>query len=231
MAGLRKRFNTQGITLEQFAFQFIVVLLGVYLAIFFEGKAEDRSRAAEAGAMLQSVVGELEFDEREILEVRQAQAEYVSASETLMDLLMTASQAEEARIDSILDGPMMINLTVFPRRAAYSALVSSGNMGYLKDPDLALDLADLYEHHYVRLINHGDYLDQTIQGNFWPTMYARYLDRPNGRLRQFGEGANVEFRNLVYQQHIQHSTYINRLDEVLEEVRAAKGRLEEYLNQ
>lgn len=189
MPGLLKRFKTQGISVEQFAFQFIVVLLGVYLAIFLEGKAEDRSRAAEARVMLQSVARELEFDEGEILRVRQEQAEYVLASETLLDLLETASPADEARIDSILDGPMLFNPTVFPRRAAFSALISSGNIGYLSEPDLALDLADLYDHHYLRLVNHGDYVDQTIASHFWPTLYARYLDRPGGRLRQYGPEA------------------------------------------
>ena len=58
MAKLRKRMSSQGITLEQFAFQFVVVLLGVYLAILFESKAEDRSRAADARAMLVSVLAE-----------------------------------------------------------------------------------------------------------------------------------------------------------------------------
>ena len=66
MPGLRKRIASEGITPLQFAFQLVVVLLGVYLAIHFESKAEDRSRQAEALAMLGNVLGELELDEEEL---------------------------------------------------------------------------------------------------------------------------------------------------------------------
>lgn len=137
------------------------------LAILFENKAEDRSREDDARAMLANVLGELKFDEAEILDVRQVQDETVSAAETLMDLLAIASPAEDAAIDSIMNGPWVFNPTVFPRRSAYSALLAGGNMGYLSDTDLTLGLANLYEHHYVRLVNHGAWTDRISFDPFW----------------------------------------------------------------
>ncbi len=66
MIGLKKNLTSQGITPYQFAFQFVVVILGVYLAIVFEGKAEDRARANDANAMLVRVLSELTLDEGEM---------------------------------------------------------------------------------------------------------------------------------------------------------------------
>ena len=232
MADLRKRMFSQGISLEQFAFQFVVVLLGVYLAIFFENKAEDRSRAADARAMLVNVLGEMELDEEEILDRRQAQVETVRAAETLMDLLATASPAEDAAIDSIMSGPSWpSNPTVFPRRSAYSALVAGGNMGYLSDTDLTLRLANLYEHHYVRLVNHGDWTDRITYDHFWPVVNGQYWDKAHGRLVQRGEEANLGFWNLVHQRGRVAGKYIIRLDELLVELRAIKASLQVYLDE
>jgi hypothetical protein len=138
MDGLKKRFVLQGITLEQFAFQFIVILLGVYLAILFEGKGEDRSREAEAEAMLLSVLSELNSDEEEMEDVIDAQRERAQGYATVADLLATASTADEAAIDSFLGGPRSYNATVFPRRSAYTALLANGNLGYVSGGDLAL---------------------------------------------------------------------------------------------
>ena len=174
MAGIRKKLSSQGITPAQFGFQFVVVLLGVYLAIFFENKAEDQSREADARTLLANVLSELELDEGEILGRRQDQLEAATAAESMMDLLAKASPADDAVMDSIMNEPWVFNPTVFPRRSAYSALVASGNMGYLSDTDLTLRLANLYEHHYVRLVRHGDWTDKISYDHFWPVVHAQY---------------------------------------------------------
>ena len=75
MAGLNQKLSKQGITPYQFAFQFVVVLLGVYLAIFFEGKAQSREQEQDARAMLESVLREIELDENDISETLTAQGE------------------------------------------------------------------------------------------------------------------------------------------------------------
>ena len=153
MTGLKKKFTSQGITLEQFAFQFVVILLGVYLAVVFEGKAGDRSRRGDADAMLATVLRELALDEQDMEVVLEGKREMARGFASFADLLVNPSQNDEAAIDSLLTG--MFDATVFPRRSAYTALLASGDLGYIAERDLSLLLVDLYEHHYVRLANLG----------------------------------------------------------------------------
>lgn len=69
MLNWRSRLASQGITWEQLVFQFVIVVLGVYLAIAFEGRAEDRARVAQAHDLLERVLKELTLDESHIKEI------------------------------------------------------------------------------------------------------------------------------------------------------------------
>jgi hypothetical protein len=230
MAGLKRRLSSQGITPEQFFFQFVVVLLGVYLAILVEGKAEDRSRAEDARVMLAAVLAELDADELEIREMRETHLGLQQASEDLLDLLAIASPAEDGGIRTLLTGALLFNPTVFPRRAAYSGLVASGNIGYISNPELPLSLANLYEHHYVRLQNMGEWTDRIMEEVFWPTANAEFWDRQQGQLREHGREANIGFWNLVDQKRQAHSNYVLRLDAVLIQVQDLKESIQGYLD-
>ena len=229
MPGLRKRIASEGITPLQFAFQLVVVLLGVYLAIHFESKAEDRSRQAEALAMLGNALGELEWDEEELGRVIQRDREIHDTFVHMQDLLTVASDAEEPALDSILVFLTYLD-TPFLRGSAFAALVSSGDIGYIPESDLALRLANLYEHQYDRLRNHGRLMDDTVQDAFWLPVRTTFWDFRYGRFLNRGEEANAVFWNLADGQRRQAESYLNRLEETLGEVTAVKESLAAYLN-
>ena len=229
MPGLRKRLTSEGITPLQFGFQLVVVLLGVYLAILFESKAEDRSRQAEALAMLGNVLGELELDEDELGRVIQRDREIHDAFVHLQDLLTAASEAEEAAVDSLLVSLTYLD-TPFLRGSAFAALVSSGDIGFIPETDLVLRLANLYEHQYDRLRNHGRLMDDTVQDSFWLPTRTTFWDFRYRRFLNRGEEANAVFWNLADGQRRQAANYLNRLEETLGEITAAKESLAAYLN-
>ena len=95
MAAFKKNLTSQGITPHQFVFQFVVVLLGVYLAIFFEGKAESRAQEAEARSLLERVFAEIELDEADMAETLRDQERMEEAYGALAGLLTIASSVEE----------------------------------------------------------------------------------------------------------------------------------------
>jgi hypothetical protein len=228
MSGFRSRLARQGITVEQFAFQFVVVLLGVYLAIFFESKAEERALQADARATLVNVLQELRTDQADIEETLAEQADLGEASAALRDLLAIASPAEEPAIDSLLSGRLAFNPTVFPRRAAYSALLSSGRFAAITSDELTLSLADLYEHHYPRLENLGELYDENYLDEFYHLAQTHW-DFSGQRLIERGGASNVVLRNAAERHRVFGNAYQSQLASTLEAVRAVSDRIEAYL--
>ena len=227
MGDIKSRLKSQGISVEHFVFQFIVVLMGVYLAIVMEGWADDRGRVNDAEAILGSIAGELALDAEEIADVIEVQGEMVRASATLSDLLMEESGSNAPTITSLM-GALSFNPTVFPRRSAYAALVSSGGMGYVADDDLLRQIANLYEHIYVRMQNQGDLLDAKIEGRRGPFL-ARHWDPATRQITLDDEAVLREFRNLVGEIGATHANYEARLREALETVTDVEARIERHL--
>ena len=230
MSGLRKKLSSQGITPAQFGFQFIVVLLGVYLAILFEGKAEDRSREMEARTMLANVLDEMELDRADMARIQGIQADRERAFQYLADLLSVATEAEEPAIDSLFTGPLAGNPTVYPRRAGYSALVESGGLAFISDEEVPILLANLYEHHYPRLTYFGEMYDKTYAENFAFEANRKFWDVPEGEFLQKGKNANRVFRNIAMNQVVMAGMYHSRLSEILAELDAVSEAVQTYVN-
>jgi len=161
MSRIRERLTSQGITWEQFAFQFVIVLLGVYLAVSFERRVEERGRREDAHEMLGRVLAELRLDEAEIRDVVAEAEGKAAAYDSLSVLMADGSNRFGDEIQSLLFGPLFVTHTVFPRMAAYTAMVSGGYLTAIPDQDLAMRLANLYEHTYGRLVHNGEVVDQT----------------------------------------------------------------------
>ena len=166
-ASRRLRFSLarQGITLGQFAFQLVIVAVGVYAAIVLQDRADRRSREAAAARMLAAIDLELSQDQAAIEQITTVQRDL----ERTFSALAVAVRAREGGDDVLqrLLGPdMPRNRTFFSRRAAYSTLVSAGHLEYIQDTALRLQLAQVYEHDYVRLHRNGELYDDIFQEVF-----------------------------------------------------------------
>jgi hypothetical protein len=230
MTALCRRLVRQGITLEQFGFQFVVVLLGVYLAIVLENCAQDRAEEEQANAMLADVLLEIQDDEREIQAVLAAQRELQEAYGALEAYLITASLADEPGIDSLFTGPLSFNPTAFPRRAAYSSLVASGGIAAITSKPLALQLVSLYEHYYTRLIYVGELSDKNLVEAFGNVKDTEGWDSSRRKLVRRGPDENVLFRNAARSQQFMAGMYVDRLTETLAALQQVKAGVLGYLD-
>ncbi len=225
----RKKLASQGITWEQLVFQFLVVLVGVYLAISFERWADDHSRQGEANAMLGRIVEELRLDEEDLNLVIAEATVGSPAADSLLILLEDVSSNNGVEVESLIGGPLFLARTVFPRGAAYTALVSGGYLTSIADQELALRLANLYEHTYDRLGVNTESSDQVAHDIY--IVFHEYWDRGHRRFITPGINENIRARNawLFFKENY-FDWYVGDLVPLtLEEVTDLRQELEAYL--
>jgi len=218
----------QGITWPQFFFQFVIVLLGVYLAVFFERKAQERSLAEDTTVMLQNVVTELGQDEGEILRILGNVAMKQEIALEMADLLARASQEDAPVLDSLMRAYVDNNRTAFVRKGAYASLVSGGYLRSLARTDLPALFADLYERTYTRVATNGGYQDFLYNEVIGPA-YSEHLDIGHLRFIRPGPEANVRLRSALLRAAWGVDFYIGFLEDTLAQVREVKGAVEAYL--
>ncbi len=224
----REKFSSQGITWEQLGFQFVVILLGVYLAIFFEGCAEDRQHGQEAADLMVHVLDELLLDERDFQAVSDGREEVLMALDSLTLLFRIGSDSNGPQVDSLLRGPLAVVQTAFPRRAAYSALVSGGYLTAIRDQALSVRLANLYEHHYSRVGYNGEMIDGWFRETYF--LSAEYWDADRMVFVAPGANAGPPARTALGKLRILYDWYAGTLlEDVLAELTEVRKSVEEYL--
>jgi len=229
MFKFRKRLSSQGITWEQLGFQFVIILLGVYLAISFERRVEESARIKDAHEMLGRVLDELRLDEAEILAVTEGSSGIRAALDSVLAILAGGTNHRGDEVHTLLFEPMMVYPTVFPRKAAYSAMVSGGYLTAIPDQRLAVKLANLYEHRYARLVANGELVDQTVRD-----AYGNFLDywdlRGHAVITPAAEGVTRIQNCLGNLRDFYCGWYASTLlPESRAEVSALRAELEEYL--
>ena len=188
----RSRLAAQGITLHQFVFQLVVVTIGVFIAVALQSRAENRAHREDAAHMLEAIDAELGKDLQEIDIVRKNREDHGEGPRVILQ--ETRTQDLDTMVQRKVREGLHFNRTFFSRRAAYSTLLSSGLLGYVTDPRLRLELAQLYEHDYVRMTNNGDAADK-----IWQTVFRAalndYWDFDHGHPIDTGAGARVHMAN------------------------------------
>jgi hypothetical protein len=225
-----KRLTSQGITWEQLAFQFVVVLLGVYLAISFESCAAERSRQEEAMGMLARVLEELRLDQAHFGEVIAEGGAKAPAFDALVSLMAAGSNDRGAEIDSLLSVHFFSFPTAFPRRAGYTAMVSGGYLTAIPDQGLAVRLANLYEHSYERARANGDLMDQWTKDTY--LVFQNHWDRGRRLFLKPGVDEVAPARNAWRDFGIVYCDWYIEvlLPPILEEVEVLMADLESYLD-
>ena len=229
MFNFSKRLTSQGITWEQLLFQFVIVVLGVYLAIAFERRAEEQNRQEDAREMLGRVLEELRLDEAEFNQII-AGADLICPAFDSLSVLMNDRPNEHGdQIYDLLYGPLFSFWTVFPRRAAYTAMISGGYLTAVPDQGLTVRLADLYEHGYARVVTNGEMVDRFSIESYVPFMNDWDIDR-----RVFldpGPAGTAAARNAMRTMRDMYCTYYtgSLLPDMLDEVIGVRTELEAYL--
>jgi len=222
--GLRR----EGITWPQFFFQLVIILLGVYLAIFFERKAQERSLAEDTAVMLQNVVTELKQDEDELQRILGIVTKKGEVARQMADLLARASQEDAPVLDSLMRAYVDNNRTAFVRKGAYASLVSGGYLRSLARTELPALFADLYERTYNRVTVVGNMQDFNYVEVIGPA-YTDHVDIGTLRFIRPGPEANVRLRNALLRILWGVDFYVGFLEDTLAQVREVKGAVEAYL--
>ena len=226
--GRLDRFKKEGITWPQFFFQFVIVLLGVYLAIFFERKAQERDLQEDTVVMLQNVLTELEQDEDEIERIRGIVGQKVEWAREMAALLENASQDDASAVDSLVHLFTSNNRTAFLRKSTYTAMVAGGYLRTLVRTEFPGLFADLYERTYTRVTATGEFQDYMVFEYLLPA-HMEHLDVGGRRFIEPGPEANVRFRNVALRLAISADWYRGFLGETLEQVQDVKRAVEEYV--
>jgi plasmid stabilization system protein ParE len=142
------------------------------------------------------------------------------------DWLARADVAESPRVDSLLE-KVLTSLTVFPRRGAYSSMISSGQVGLLH-PELANQIVNLYENVYTRLAANGEHFDYSLERDFFPA-YAGAWD-PRSQALFVGDPVDrLRFRNTLSLMRSWSVYYVDLLETSRAEVHALRSAIEASL--
>jgi hypothetical protein len=138
----------------------VVIVASVYLAIFLQERADDRERTEEALDALVQLRKERRSDRSDLSEVIVEQRE-IDRRFARVDLWLSEPGTTPAdSLTTALDSLAYSNRTMFPRKSAWTTMVSSGQLRFLGDPGLVVRLANLYENVNPRLEYNGRFYDQ-----------------------------------------------------------------------
>ena len=172
----RRHLLRQGITPEQFVFQFVIVAVGVWLAIVVGDRTNRADLHEQANSTLRSVLHELQADRGEMNSALQLH----QSNEKIVTRFINAAATPDTAVMGAFRG--WLNTTFFPRRGAYTILETGGQLENIDDDSLRLHLAELYDHDYVRIYDDGKLLDEVNQAfrNAMTDFWNESTNRPTG---------------------------------------------------
>jgi hypothetical protein len=227
-----RSLREQGITWQQFIFQFLIVAVGVWLAIIVGAYTTRNDRREAARDALRNILIELRQDETEFREVIKAQESNLAALTALSDEIAKPNPSDSL-VAAVygrgvgVGGRISGNRTVFPRGAAFSMMVASGQLEDVTKSQLRLQLAELYEHEYIRLKSNNDLCDTVWQNfqnafsNYWDFIGNRSIGNTADRQR----AANLARRAFYF-----NTYYIKLLKSDVVVVQNVETAIERYLD-
>lgn len=172
-------------------FNFLAVILGVYLAFLINEKAKNNQDYKESRTLMTSLVNDLSEDiqdyENFLIPVN---IQHQKNVESLLNSLMTDS------LDGIND-QMFAILSVenfAPTTSTYSSMKASGKLGLIDDLSLQKSLSDYYEGLAVENIRKGEY-----QVEYFTTEVMAWLTN------------NVDLTNMEFIHTDELTVFINKL--------------------
>ena len=123
--------------------EFLLVLCPVYLAVFLEGWSQNRIERSAAHQALGQLLGELREDQADFKRIIAAQESLMHDYSNLGRWLGNRITAPPDSVGAAIRRIATENLTLFPRRASWTTMISAGQLADLNDPELVLQLGQL----------------------------------------------------------------------------------------
>lgn len=209
----------------------VIIVVSVFVAVFLEGVATDSSSSADAHTTLRQLAAELRTDREDLARIRGVQVGHAGAYDDLLLWLTTPESLPGDSVQTALDQIGFLNLTMYPRKGAWGALTSGGQLVWVRDPGLVTRLANFYESTHTRLDAAGRDYDFNVNEVARVTA-SRAWDWNQMRPRANGEDDIAQlFGQLRYLRLSWNQYYIDLLDDYGEEMETLLEDLEAYLSE
>ena len=203
----------------------VIIVASVFVAIFLEGVADDSARSTDAHASLAQLMSELRADRDDLVEVRQHQAHLGRTYDDLLRWMVEPGSLPTDSVQLALNEVAFLNRTMYPRRGAWRALTSSGQLAWVSDRNLVTRLANFYESMNVRLEAGGrdyDFNVNEVARVTVPQAWDAGRQRPHADLVELRE--QLRYLRLSWNRY-----YVDLLDDYGEELDALLRDLGSYL--
>lgn len=196
---------------RRWAVEFLLILGSVYLAVFLESSNQARIDRSAARVALRQLLGELREDQGDFERIITAQESLNRDYLNVGRWLRAPSAAPLDSVGKAIHRMATENPTLFPRRASWSTMISSGQLADLDAPELVLQLGQLYETIYDRIDYNSRFYDEELSAELrvadairWNDLEKRPLTSDRTELERLARGLerlhiswNVWYRDLL----------------------------------
>lgn len=208
----------------------LLIVGSVYLAIYLEGVRDARERVEEARVGLAQLGTDLREDRRDLQEIVDDQRLLHRLYTDLERWLGTPDSMPADSVGAALDYIASSNRTMFPRKGAWTTMLSEGYLGPLDDPNLVARLGTLYGRINERIEYNGAYYDRSVaevSGQTTPATWDFYQGGPFGD----PEGLRLLRNQLRNLRIAWNEYYVNLLSEYEQELDATIAAIDAYLGE
>lgn len=205
-------------------FNFIAVILGVYLAFYMNEKAKEKQDRKESVVLMKSLVNDLSSD-IETYETYQipANRQIRENIEVLLSMLIADSLDDvDSRISSILD---IENYA--PSASTYSSMKSSGKLSLIDDLTLQKSLSDYYEGMVVESQMKGEYQVEYFTNELLSWLTYNF-DLMNVKITDKEQVILLRNKLLIYESLVAQK--VNAYEEIVEESQKLKEHIQSLLD-
>lgn len=219
----------RGVRWVRWAGEAVIIVISVFVAILLEGKADDSASSADAHTSLAQLTAELRSDQEDLARIRRNQVELAGVHDDLLRWLASPASLPGDSVQAALDHIAFLNLTMYPRKGAWGALASGGQLVWVRDQGLVTRLANFYESTHSRLEYAGRDYDYNVNDVSRVTM-TRAWDFEGQRPRMNAQTGIAELWGQIrYLRLSWNQYYIELLDDYGAEMETLLGELEAYL--
>ena len=147
---------------RRFIGEAVLIISSVFVAIALESAWQDRQQFLEAQGALGQMLQELRHDRADLVEVLDEQRRLDSTYRKVISWLADPDSLPEQEFGEAMKLISYSNRTMYPRRAAWTTMVASGQLRLLNNAELVTKLGDLHENLYQRLIMNGKAYDSDL---------------------------------------------------------------------
>ena len=154
--------NINKIRFSKLAGEAALIFVSVFVAIWLESEWQNRGDRIEARESLGQLLAELRGDQEFVKQVKLEQTTFIEASEKILILLKNAESHPKQSDHDVFEN-LANAITIWPRRATWTTMVASGQLGLINDRGLVARLGDFYEHRQIRLMYNGESYDAAYE--------------------------------------------------------------------